>query len=129
MKILIAGSLISPPITTDSSNSPPILTQKGGLIIKDVKDVIAHSISQKFQQSLEPPRSRPVLDMDFNRGGFTPPLGTGVSVIKTQHDLNRQFQSQQQSQQQQQGQQQQMGGKQQGTGGKGEYYFQKNKVN
>lgn len=113
--------MISPPITTDSSNSPPILPQKGGLIIKDVKDVIAQSISQKFQQSLEPPRVRPGLDIDFNRGGFTPPLGAGVSVIKTQQDLNRQFQSQQQSQHQQHGQQQQMSSKQ-GTGGKGKYF-------
>lgn len=79
--------------------------------------MIAQSISQKFQQTLESPRTRPVLD-DFNRGGFTPPLVTGVSVIKTQQDLNRQFQPQQQ-QQQQQSQQQQMGGKQQGSGGKG----------
>lgn len=78
--------------------------------------MIAQSISQKFQQTLEPPRTRPVLEIDFNRGGFTPP-GTGVSVIKTQQDLNRQFQPQQQ----QQGQQQ-MGGKQQGTGGKGKMY-------
>lgn len=118
------GSLISPPITTDSSNSPPILPPKGGLIIKDVKDVIAQSISQKFQQSLDPPRNRPVLDMDFSRGGFTPPLGTGVSVIKSQQDLNRQFQPQQQSQQQ--SQQQQMTGTKQGSGGKGEFALLKN---
>lgn len=117
--VLFPGSLISPPITTDSSNSPPILPQKTGLIIKDVKDVIAQSISQKFQQNLEPPRTRPVLDIDFNRGGFTPPLGTGVSVIKTQQDLNRQYQTQQHQQQQNQ----QMGNKQQGTGGKGAYRF------
>lgn len=107
--------MISPPITTDSSNSPPILPSKGPLLIKDVKDVIAHSISQKFQQTLEPTRTRPVLDMEFNRGGFTPPLGSGVSVIKSQQDLGRQFQ-QQQSQQQQQ----QQSGKPPGaTGGKG----------
>lgn len=80
--------------------------------------MIAQSISQKFQQTLEPPSSRPVLEINFNRGGFTPPLGSGVSVIKTQQDLSRQFQPQQQ---QQQGQQQ-MSGKQQGTGGKGKFY-------
>lgn len=102
--------MISPPITTDSSNSPPILPTKSGLIIKDVKDVIAQSISQKFQQTLEPPRTRPVLEMDFNRGGFTPPLSASVSVIKTQQDIGRQFQQQQQSQQ---------NTKPPGTGGKG----------
>lgn len=85
--------------------------------MKDVKDVIAQSISQKFQQSLEPTRSRPILDLGFSREGFTPPLGAGVSVIKSQQDLNRQFQSQQQSHQH--SQQQQISGKQPGTGGKG----------
>ncbi|XP_057657234.1 mushroom body large-type Kenyon cell-specific protein 1 isoform X2 [Diorhabda carinulata] len=87
-----AGSIISPPVTSESG-SPPILPSKGH-IIKDVKDVIAQSISQKFQQSMEP--RRPMLDIEFKRGGFTPPLGAGISVIKTQHDINRQFQHQQQ---------------------------------
>ncbi|KAG5891571.1 hypothetical protein JTB14_015838 [Gonioctena quinquepunctata] len=82
------GSMISPPVTSESG-SPPIMPNKG-LIIKDVKDVIAQSISQKFQQSLE--SRRPLIDMDFKRGGFTPPLSAGISVIKTQQDLNRQYQ-------------------------------------
>ncbi|XP_072398870.1 mushroom body large-type Kenyon cell-specific protein 1-like isoform X2 [Diabrotica undecimpunctata] len=91
------GSIISPPVTSESG-SPPILPTKG-LIIKDVKDVIAQSISQKFQQSMEP--RRPMLDMEYKRSGFTPPLGAGISVIKTQHDLNRQFQQQHPKPQQQ----------------------------
>ncbi|KAJ8968183.1 hypothetical protein NQ314_002442 [Rhamnusium bicolor] len=82
------GSMISPPVTSESG-SPPILPTKG-LIIKDVKDVIAQSISQKFQQTLEP--RRPIMDIDFKRGGFTPPLGSGISVIKTQQDVNRSYQ-------------------------------------
>nr|ATI99809.1 ecdysone-induced protein 93 [Leptinotarsa decemlineata] len=82
------GSMISPPVTSESG-SPPIMPNKG-LIIKDVKDVIAQSISQKFQQSLEP--RRPIIEVDFKRGRFTPPLGAGISVIKTQHEMNRQYQ-------------------------------------
>lgn len=85
------SSIVSPPVTSDSS-SPPILPGKG-MTLKDVKDVIAQSISQKFQQSLEPAR-RPIMEMDFKRGGFTPPLG-GISVIKNQQELNRPFQQQQ----------------------------------
>ncbi|KAJ8982726.1 hypothetical protein NQ317_019517 [Molorchus minor] len=84
------GSMVSPPVTSESG-SPPILPGKG-LIIKDVKDVIAQSISQKFQQSLEP--RRPIIDIDFKRGGFTPPLGSGISVIKTQQDIGRPYQQQ-----------------------------------
>lgn len=81
------GSMASPPVTSESG-SPPVLPSKG-LIIKDVKDVIAQSISQKFQQTLEP--RRPIIDMDFKRGGFTPPLGTGIPVMKTQ-EINRPYQ-------------------------------------
>lgn len=83
----VDASLVSPPVTSDSS-SPPILPGKG-MTLKDVKEVIAKSISQKFQQSPEPLR-HPMMDMDFKRGGFTPPLG-GISVIKTQQDLNRPY--------------------------------------
>lgn len=108
------SSIVSPPVTSDSS-SPPILPGKG-MTLKDVKDVIAQSISQKFQQSLEPAR-RPIMDMEYKRGGFTPPLG-GISVIKNQQEINRPFQQQQQQQQQPQSQQQQK--TQSGTsGGKG----------
>ncbi|XP_063907629.1 mushroom body large-type Kenyon cell-specific protein 1 isoform X2 [Zophobas morio] len=81
------GSLASPPVTSESG-SPPILPGKG-MSIKDVKDVIAQSISQKFQQPLEP--RRPIMELDFKRGGFTPPLGSGISVIKTQ-ELQRPYQ-------------------------------------
>jgi transposase-like protein len=82
------GSMVSPPVTSESG-SPPILPGKG-MTIKDVKDVIAQSISQKFQQNLEP-RRPPMMEMDFKRGGFTPPLSGGISVIKTQ-DLTRPYQ-------------------------------------
>ncbi|KAJ8917845.1 hypothetical protein NQ315_010757 [Exocentrus adspersus] len=81
------GSMASPPVTSESG-SPPVLPTKG-LIIKDVKDVIAQSISQKFQQTLEPRRS--IIDMDFKRGGFTPPLGNAIPMMKTQ-DLSRPYQ-------------------------------------
>lgn len=80
------GSTASPPVTSESG-SPPVLPTKG-FIMKDVKDVIAQSISQKFQQTLEP--RRPIIDMDFKRGGFTPPLGTAMPVMKTQ-EINRQY--------------------------------------
>lgn len=92
-----SGSMVSPPVTSDSG-SPPISNLHHPL--KDVKDVIAASISKKFQQSEQPEQlSRPLLRhsishpeshmLDFKRtGGFTPPLG-GISVIKTQ-DLTRQ---------------------------------------
>ncbi|CAG9859345.1 unnamed protein product [Phyllotreta striolata] len=94
--VIPAGSILSPPVTSESG-SPPILPPKGLNIMKDVKDVIAQSISQKFHQPMEP--RRPVIDIDFKRSGFTPPLGSGISVIKTQQDLSRQFQQQQQQQQ------------------------------
>lgn len=77
------GSMVSPPVTSES-NSPPILPNKQPITIKDVKDVIAQSISQKFQQNLEPSRRPSILEMDFKRGGFTPPLTSPISVIKTQ---------------------------------------------
>ncbi|XP_015839258.2 mushroom body large-type Kenyon cell-specific protein 1 isoform X2 [Tribolium castaneum] len=82
------GSMVSPPVTSESG-SPPILPGKG-MTIKDVKDVIAQSISQKFQQTLEPRRPS-ISEMDYKRGGFTPPLASGISVMKTQ-DLTRPYQ-------------------------------------
>nr|WAT94099.1 E93X1 [Henosepilachna vigintioctopunctata] len=69
----IEGSMVSPPVTSES-NSPPI---------KDVKDIIAHSISQKFQQPVVEPMRRPIMEMDFKSNSFTPPLGPSISVIKT----------------------------------------------
>lgn len=91
-----SGNVVSPPVTSDSS-SPPILPGKG-MTLKDVKDVIAQSISQKFQQNLEPAR-RPMMEMDFKRGGFTPPLG-GISVIKNQQqEISRPYQPPQKPQQ------------------------------
>lgn len=83
------GSLASPPVTSESG-SPPILAPKG-LIIKDVKDAIAQSISQKFQQAPEP--RRPIIEMDFKRGGFTPPLGAAMPVMKGQ-EMGRTYQQQ-----------------------------------
>ncbi|CAH0554470.1 unnamed protein product [Brassicogethes aeneus] len=91
-----SGSMVSPSVTSES-NSPPILpTVKGGLILKDVKDVIAQSITQKFQQTLQDPSSRrPIMEMDFKSGGYGSPLGAGgISVIKSQSDVNRQYQPQ-----------------------------------
>ncbi|XP_030749760.1 mushroom body large-type Kenyon cell-specific protein 1 isoform X3 [Sitophilus oryzae] len=88
-----SNRLVSPPLTTASeSNSPPILPGKGLLI----KDVISHSISQKFQQNLDhPPVRRPPpmsMDIDFKRGGFTPPLSGLPSVIKVQQEASRSYQ-------------------------------------
>lgn len=80
-----SGNIVSPPITSDSC-SPPILPGKG-MTLKDVKDAIAQSISQKFQQNMEPAR-RPIMEMDFKRGGYTPPLG-GISVVKSQPEIPR----------------------------------------
>lgn len=82
----VDASLVSPPVTSDSS-SPPMLPGKS-MSLKDVKEVIAKSISQKFQQSPEPARLN--VDMDFKRSGFTPPLGA-ISVIKPQQEVNRQY--------------------------------------
>lgn len=92
-----AGSMASPSVTSDSTSPPIALPLPGrGLYQKDVKDLIAKSISQKFQQSPEPPQGsaqqqqlpgmrNPILDYDLIRKGgrFTPPLGGGISVIKS----------------------------------------------
>lgn len=75
-----SGSLVSPPVTSES-NSPPIFPCKG-MTLKEVKDVIAKSISQKFQQSPEPMRHPSMMDIDFKRGGFTPPLGMFFIIVK-----------------------------------------------
>lgn len=114
-----SSRLISPPVTSDS-NSPPILPGKGLLI----KDVITQSITQKFQQSLDAPVRRPMaMDLEYKRGGFTPPLNL-PSVIKSQQESNRQYQQQHHQQHPQSKPPGQPGG--QPTGGKGnkEQYFQ-----
>lgn len=104
------GRLVSPPVTSES-NSPPIIPNKSGLLMKDV-------IAQKFQQSLDPTVRRPMaMDLDIKRSGFTPPLGGLPSVIKSQHEVNRQFQQHHHQPQPQQAKPQNPGG--QPTGGKG----------
>lgn len=87
----LEGTMVSPPVTSES-NSPPIIPNK--MSIKDVKDVIAQSISQKFQQPIIEPIRRPIMEMDFKNTNFTPPLGSGISVIKTNpQESSRVFQS------------------------------------
>ncbi|XP_044743407.1 mushroom body large-type Kenyon cell-specific protein 1 isoform X2 [Chrysoperla carnea] len=85
------------------SNSPPAAILGKGIM--SLKDVIAKSISQKFQQNDQMSlkmaaavATSPVIDMDFNsikRGRYTPPpsMGGGISVIKNHQDMhaNRQF--------------------------------------
>ncbi|KAB0794684.1 hypothetical protein PPYR_11523 [Photinus pyralis] len=80
--------IVSPPVTSESG-SPPILPGKG-MTLKDVKDVIAKSISQKFQQTPEPIRMPPIMEMDYKRTGFTPPM-VGMPQMKNQHDLPRPY--------------------------------------
>lgn len=86
----IEGTIASPPVSTSESSSPPILSNK--VTIKDVKDVIAQSISQKFQQPVVEPVTRPMMDINFKSSSFTPPLGSNISVIKTNpQEVNRLF--------------------------------------
>ncbi|KAL3267681.1 hypothetical protein HHI36_006815 [Cryptolaemus montrouzieri] len=93
----IEGAMVSPPVTSES-NSPPIIPNK--ISIKDVKDVIAQSISQRFQQPIveavkRPQPPPPIMDMDFKSSSFTPPLASSISVIKTNpQDVNRVFSQQ-----------------------------------
>lgn len=81
-------AIVSPPVTSESG-SPPILPGRG-MTLKDVKDVIAKTISQKFQQTPEPIRMPSMMEMDYNRTGFTPPIGS-IPQIKSQQDLSRSF--------------------------------------
>ncbi|KAF2892606.1 hypothetical protein ILUMI_13564 [Ignelater luminosus] len=83
-----SAAVISPPVTSDPG-SPPILPGRG-MTLKDVKDVIAKSISQKFQQTPEPLRMPPIMEMDFKRTAFTPPV-VGMPPIKSQHELSRPY--------------------------------------
>ncbi|KAF5288640.1 hypothetical protein FQA39_LY15335 [Lamprigera yunnana] len=80
--------IVSPPVISES-DSPPILSTKG-MTLKDVKDVIAKSISQKFQQAPEPIRMPTMMEMDYKRTGFTPPM-VGMPAMKNQHDLGRPY--------------------------------------
>lgn len=106
----IESSIASPPVTTSESSSPPIIPNK--VTIKDVKDVIAQSISQKFQQPIVEPITRPILDMNFKSSSFTPPLGSSISVIKTNpQEVNRLFPQQTPSKPQQNTSGQPTGGK------------------
>lgn len=93
------------PRTTDHM-SPPLVHSKN---MFSLRDVIAKSISQKFQQQVPSTGNHNDLSqikmesqsMDgmaalnsFKRGGFTPPVGgQGISVIKnlSSHDLSRNF--------------------------------------
>lgn len=65
------GALVSPPVTSESG-SPPIIP--GGSMLA-LREVIAKSISQKFQQSPEPLKIHPAVavEIDFKRG-LTPPI-------------------------------------------------------
>nr|CAI5850902.1 unnamed protein product [Callosobruchus analis] len=144
------GSIVSPSTTTSEPPSPPLPVSGGGisgpkpptmvvpggaaptsLVVKDVKDAIAHTISQKFQQSLiaEPPR-RPApqqADEVAKRGGYTPPLmgglppasAGGLSVIKEMGRPPPVYHQQHQQPQHQQNQQQQQQKQGSTTGGKG----------
>lgn len=85
--------------------SPPLLHSKN---LFSLKDVIAKSISQKFQQQIPPTNHNDLSQMrlgsqsmdameslnSFKRSGITPPIGgQGISVIKnlTTHDISRNF--------------------------------------
>ncbi|XP_019872189.2 mushroom body large-type Kenyon cell-specific protein 1 isoform X3 [Aethina tumida] len=89
------GSMVSPPVTSESGSPPILPAVKSGLILKDVKDVIAQTINQKFHQSLQDPTAavrRSIIEVDYkNAGAYTPPLGApaGLSVIKQQPEINR----------------------------------------
>ncbi|GLV32784.1 Ecdysone-induced protein 93F [Carabus blaptoides fortunei] len=75
------GAVVSPPITTSESNSPPIMP--GNML--SLREAIAKSISQKMQQSPEPLKIHPGVEIDFKRVGFTPPLTAMPPIIKNHH--------------------------------------------
>lgn len=75
------GAVVSPPITTSESNSPPIMP--GNML--SLREAIAKSISQKMQQSPEPLKIHPGVEIDFKRVGFTPPLTAIPPIIKNHH--------------------------------------------
>lgn len=76
---LFNSAVISPPVTSESSGSPPIMPGN----VLSLKEAISKSIIQRFRQSPEP-HKMPV-DMEYKRAGFTPPLGA-IPVIKNHHD-------------------------------------------
>lgn len=82
------SAVVSPPVTSESSGSPPILP--GNMIC--LREAIAKSISQKMQQSPEAHKIHPgAVEMDFKRAGFTPPL-TAMPMIKNHQDPTQQQQ-------------------------------------
>ncbi|XP_018321152.1 mushroom body large-type Kenyon cell-specific protein 1 isoform X2 [Agrilus planipennis] len=81
--------IVSPPIAKESA-SPPILPGRE-MTLKDVKDVVARTICQKFQQTPEPMRIPHMMDIDYKRGGFTPPM-SNIQGMKTQQDIARPYQ-------------------------------------
>lgn len=88
--VLLNSAVVSPPVTSESSGSPPILA--GNML--SLREAIAKSISQKFQTP-EPHKIPAAVEMDFKR--FTPPL-TAMPVIKNHQESpqipvqNRNFQ-------------------------------------
>lgn len=82
---LFGSAVVSPPVTSESSGSPPIMP--GNML--SLREAIAKSISQKFQQSPEPHKIHSVDPvMDFKRAGFTPPL-QAMPVIKNHHEQSQ----------------------------------------
>lgn len=81
---LFGSAVVSPPVTSESSGSPPIMP--GNML--SLREAIAKSISQKFQQSPEPHKIHPPAEViDFKR--FTPPLTT-MPVIKNHQEPSAQ---------------------------------------
>lgn len=78
---VFGSAVVSPPVTSESSGSPPILP--GNML--SLREAIAKSISQKMHQSPEPHKMHPNVEMDFKRAGLTPPL-TSMPVIKNHQD-------------------------------------------
>lgn len=77
---LFNPAVVSPPVTSESSGSPPIMSN-----MLSLREAISKSIIQKFQQSPEPHKLPAAVDMEFKRAGFTPPLGA-IPVIKNHQD-------------------------------------------
>lgn len=73
-------TVISPPVTSESSGSPPIMPAS----MLSLREAISKSIIEKFNQQPEPHRI-PSVEIDFKR--FTPPLGGPMPVIKNHQDL------------------------------------------
>lgn len=79
---LFNTAIVSPPVTSESSGSPPIMPRN----MLSLREAISKSIIEKFQQSPEPSlKMPPAVDMDFKRAGYTPPLGA-IPVIKNHQE-------------------------------------------